>query len=98
VPDPHPIAVVANAIGLGAFATTGAIVATHAGVSAFGGVAIATINAVVGGAVADILLDRAPFVLFEDFYATCAVLGCVPTGPSARSGPVPPRPLHCVRE
>ncbi|WP_226004474.1 trimeric intracellular cation channel family protein [Natrinema salinisoli] len=74
-PDTHPITLVADAIGLAAFATTGAIVATEAGVSAFGVVAIATINAVGGGAVADILLDRAPFILFEDFYASCAVLG-----------------------
>jgi uncharacterized membrane protein YeiH len=74
-PDTHPITLVSDAIGLAAFATTGAIVATDAGVSAFGVVAIATINAVGGGAFADLLLDRAPFILFEDFYASCAVLG-----------------------
>jgi len=74
-PDTHPVTLVADAIGLAAFATTGAIVATDAGVSAFGVVAIATINAVGGGAFADVLLDRAPFILFEDFYASCAVLG-----------------------
>jgi uncharacterized membrane protein YeiH len=74
-PDTHPLTVVADAVGLAAFATTGAIVATDAGVSAFGIVAIATINAVGGGAFADILLDRAPFILFDDFYASCAVLG-----------------------
>ncbi|WP_409348383.1 trimeric intracellular cation channel family protein [Natronorarus salvus] len=74
-PDAHPITLVSDAIGLAAFATTGAIVATETGVSAFGVVAIATINAVGGGAVADILLDRSPFILFEDFYASCAVLG-----------------------
>ena len=74
-PDTHPVTVVADAIGLAAFATTGAIVAAQVGVSAFGVVAIAIINAVGGGSVADILLDRAPFVLFEGFYATCAVLG-----------------------
>jgi uncharacterized membrane protein YeiH len=74
-PDTHPVTLVADAIGLAAFATTGAIVATGTGVSAFGVVAIATINAVGGGAFADLLLDRAPFILFEDFYASCAVLG-----------------------
>jgi len=36
-PETHPIALVADAIGLAAFATTGAIVATEAGVSVFGG-------------------------------------------------------------
>jgi uncharacterized membrane protein YeiH len=74
-PDTHPVTVVADAIGLAAFATTGAIVATEAGVSAVGVIAIAMINAVGGGAVADILLDRAPFILFEGFYASCAILG-----------------------
>ncbi|GAB3663856.1 trimeric intracellular cation channel family protein [Halopiger thermotolerans] len=73
--ETHPLTLVADAIGLAAFATTGAIVATEASVSAFGVVAVATINAVGGGAFADILLDRAPFILFEDFYASCAVLG-----------------------
>ena len=76
-PDDHPVTVVADAIGLAAFATTGAIVATEAGVAAVGVVAIATINAVGGGAFADILLDRSPFILFDDFYATPAVLGGV---------------------
>ena len=74
-PDTHPVTVVSDAIGLAAFTTTGAIVATQAEVSAFGIVAVAAINAVGGGAVADILLDRSPFILFEDFYATCSVLG-----------------------
>jgi uncharacterized membrane protein YeiH len=66
-PDTHPIALVSDAIGLAAFATTGAIVATQANVSAVGVVAIATINAVGGGAVADVLLDRSPFILIDDF-------------------------------
>lgn len=74
-PDDHSITLVSDAIGLAAFTTTGAIVATDAGVSAFGVVAIATINAVGGGAFADILLDRSPFILLDDFYASCAVLG-----------------------
>jgi uncharacterized membrane protein YeiH len=74
-PDEHPVTLVADAVGLAAFATTGAIVATDAGVSAFGVVAVGTINAVGGGALADILLDRSPFILFEDFYASCAVCG-----------------------
>lgn len=74
-PERHPVTVTSDAIGLAAFATTGAIVATEAGISAFGIIAVATINAVGGGAFADILLDRSPFILFEDFYASCAVLG-----------------------
>lgn len=74
-PETHPITIVSDAIGLAAFTTTGAIIATEGGLPVFGVVAIGTINAVGGGAFADILLDRSPFILFEDFYATCAVLG-----------------------
>ena len=74
-PDTHPVTLVSDAIGLAAFATTGAIVATAADLSGVGIVAIATINAVGGGAVADVLLDRSPFILFEGFYASCAVVG-----------------------
>lgn len=74
-PDRHPATQFADAAGLGAFAATGSIVATDAGLSAFGVVAIATINAVGGGALTDLLLDRSPFVLLEDIYAIPAVLG-----------------------
>ncbi|UPW02343.1 TRIC cation channel family protein [Halorussus gelatinilyticus] len=74
-PEDHPVTLASDAVGLAAFATAGSIVATDAGLSSFGVVAIATINAVGGGAFADVLLDRSPFVLFDDFYASCAVLG-----------------------
>ncbi|QLC35170.1 TRIC cation channel family protein (plasmid) [Halarchaeum sp. CBA1220] len=73
--DEHPVTVASDAAGLAAFATAGAIVATDVGVSGFGVVAIAVINACGGGAFADILLDRSPFILVEDFYASCTVLG-----------------------
>jgi uncharacterized membrane protein YeiH len=76
-PETHPATLASDGIGLAAFSTTGAIVATAAGLPAFGVVAVATINAVGGGALADILLDRSPFILFEDFYASCAILGGV---------------------
>ena len=74
-PDDHPVTMLADAVGLGAFATAGAIVATETGTSSFGVIAIATINAAGGGAFADLLLDRSPFILVTDFYASCAVLG-----------------------
>lgn len=74
-PDDHPFTVVADAVGLAAFTTAGAIVAADSGLPGFGVVVIATINAVGGGAIADILLDRTPFIMIDDFYASCAVLG-----------------------
>ncbi|ELZ29388.1 hypothetical protein C474_13399 [Halogeometricum pallidum JCM 14848] len=73
--DTHPLTLFSDAVGLTAFTVTGAIVATQADISVFGVVAIATINAVGGGAIADVLLDRPPFILLDDFYASCAVLG-----------------------
>jgi len=74
-PDDHPVTLLSDGVGLAAFTTAGAIVATDAGLPGFGVVAVATINAVGGGAFADLLLDRSPFILLEDFYASCAVLG-----------------------
>lgn len=74
-PDAHPITQISDAVGLAAFTTTGAIVATDVDLSGFGVAAIAMINTVGGGAFADILLDRLLFILFDDFYASCAVLG-----------------------
>jgi uncharacterized membrane protein YeiH len=74
-PDELRVTLLADAVGLAAFTTSGAIVATQTGVSWVGVVVVATVNAVGGGALADILLDRAPFILLDDFYASCAVLG-----------------------
>jgi uncharacterized membrane protein YeiH len=71
------VVTVPDAVGLAAFAATGAIVGADAGVSAFGVVVLGTLTGVGGGTLTDVLLDRVPFVLYEDFYATCAVAGCV---------------------
>jgi uncharacterized membrane protein YeiH len=72
-----PVVLVPDALGLAAFAATGALVGTDAGVSPFGVVALATLTAVGGGSISDILLSRVPVVLRDDFYATPAVLGGV---------------------
>lgn len=66
-----------DAIGLAAFATTGALVAVGADLSPYGVVVLATVTGVGGGLVSDVLLGNVPFVLVEDFYATCAVVGGV---------------------
>lgn len=73
----HPVFLTSDAIGLSAFAATGALVGVQAGVSPFGIVILATITAVGGGSIADILIGRVPVVLRDDFYATPAVLGGV---------------------
>jgi uncharacterized membrane protein YeiH len=71
----HPAFLVSDAIGLAAFAATGALVGVDAGLSPFGVVTLATVTAVGGGSLADLLVGRPPSVLREDFYATPAVLG-----------------------
>ncbi|WP_225741158.1 trimeric intracellular cation channel family protein [Halorussus halophilus] len=73
----HSLVLLPDAVGLAAFATTGALVATSAGLSPFGVVVLATVTGVGGGLVSDLLLQNVPFVLVEDFYATCAILGGV---------------------
>jgi len=70
-----PALVVPDAVGLAAFAATGALVGVDAGVSSFGVVVLATLTGVGGGTISDVLLDRVPFVLTEDFYASCALIG-----------------------
>ena len=73
----HPAFLLSDAIGLAAFAATGALVGSAAGVSAFGVVVLATLTGVGGGSLADLLLTRVPAVLREDFYATPAAVGGV---------------------
>ncbi len=73
----HPALVGSDAVGLAAFAATGAQVGVEAGLSAFGVVVLATLTGVGGGSLADLLLTRVPLVLREDFYATPAALGGV---------------------
>lgn len=71
----HTAVQLPDAVGLAAFAATGALVGTDAGLSPFGVVVLATLTGVGGGSIADVLLGRVPAVLHEDFYATPAVLG-----------------------
>lgn len=66
---------VSDAVGLAAFAATGALVGTKAGLAPYGVVVLAAVTAVGGGSLADVLLGRVPVVLREDFYATPALVG-----------------------
>ncbi|AAG18881.1 MULTISPECIES: TRIC cation channel family protein [Halobacterium] len=71
----HPVVDVPDAVGLAAFAASGALVGVGADVSPFGVVVLGTTTGVGGGLVSDVLLQRVPFVLTEDLYATCAIAG-----------------------
>ncbi|ADQ67993.1 hypothetical protein C499_16272 [Halogeometricum borinquense DSM 11551] len=70
-----PAFLVSDAVGLAAFAATGALVGAQAGLTPYGIVVLATVTAVGGGSLADLLIGRIPVVLREDFYATPALLG-----------------------
>jgi uncharacterized membrane protein YeiH len=64
-----------DAVGLAAFAATGAIVAWNNGLSAFGVLVSAMLTGTGGGAIRDLLVGRTPGILVDDFYATCALAG-----------------------
>ena len=66
---------VADAIGLATFAAVGSQIADLAGASIVAVVVIATINAVAGGVIRDILCADVPLVLREQIYASAAVVG-----------------------
>ena len=64
-----------DALGLAAFTATGALIAYNDGLSKFGIIAIATITAVGGGVLGDLLCCKIPVILKEDFYASCSIGG-----------------------
>jgi len=74
-PRDSPALLLSDAVGLAAFAATGAAVGLEAGLSPFGVVVVATLTGVGGGSLSDLLLVRVPAVLREDFYATPTVVG-----------------------
>ncbi|MFB6122706.1 MAG: trimeric intracellular cation channel family protein [Haloferacaceae archaeon] len=85
----HTVLLLADAVGLAAFAATGALVGVDAGLSAFGVVTLAALTGVGGGSISDVLLGRVPVVLREDFYATPAVVGGVAFWGAVRLGVAP---------
>jgi uncharacterized membrane protein YeiH len=82
--EEHSLILVPDAIGLAAFATTGAVVAADADLTVFGVVGLATVTAVGGGAIADILVGQTPCVLTEDFMRPVQSLGVSSTGSSGQ--------------
>lgn len=85
-PREAPALLLSDAIGLAAFAATGAAVGIETGLTLFGTVVVATLTGVGGGSLSDLLLVRVPAVLREDFYATPAVVGGVVAWVAAEGG------------
>ena len=66
--------VISDAIGLSSFAITGAIIAIESDSNFLSAVMLAFITAVGGGTIRDVLINRMPFILVSEFYATVALI------------------------
>ena len=65
---------ISDAIGLVSFSITGAIIAIDAGFNFLSVLILAFITAVGGGTIRDILINRVPFILVSEFYATVSLI------------------------
>ncbi len=63
-----------DAVGLSAFALSGAVSAWQSGMNVVGITVLATLTGTGGGMLSDVLRAEIPMVLKEDVYATCAAL------------------------
>jgi len=66
--------IVSDAIGLASFAITGAIIAIESGFNFLSVLILGFITAVGGGTIRDVLINRIPFILVSQFYATVALI------------------------
>ncbi|GAA3576251.1 TRIC cation channel family protein [Amycolatopsis ultiminotia] len=82
----------ADALGLGVFATAGTTVALNEGATVYAACLIGMTSGIGGGAVRDLLLREIPLVLRKEIYAVAALTGavCVGVGHALRlpAGPV----------
>lgn len=74
-PPPGAMFLVADAMGLGFFAMTGAQLTLEAGHSAPIVVVMGTMTGVMGGVLRDVISARVPLILQKDVYATAAIAG-----------------------
>lgn len=72
---PAPLLALAAALGLGAFAAAGALVAIDAGLSFPAAVILAIVTATGGGVLRDLLAAQVPLVLRAEVNATAAGIG-----------------------
>jgi uncharacterized membrane protein YeiH len=76
-PVPGHVLLVADALGLGLFALSGAQIAESGGLSPIIVVLVGTMTGVAGGVIRDLLTAEIPLVLRRDVYATAAIAGVV---------------------
>jgi len=66
--------IISDAIGLVSFAITGAIIAIESDFNFLSVLMLGVITAVGGGTIRDISINRIPFILVSEFYATVALI------------------------
>ena len=66
--------IISNTIGLVSFSITGSIIAIESGFNFLSVLVLAFITAVGGGTIRDVLINRMPFILVSEFYATVALI------------------------
>ena len=76
-PEPGATLLVADALGLGLFAISGARLAENDGMEPLIVVLMGTMTGVTGGVLRDVITARVPLILRQDIYATAAILGIV---------------------
>jgi len=64
---------ISDSIGLVSFSISGSIVALNAGFNIYGVVFLALITAVGGGMIRDVLINKIPFILKENFYGSVSI-------------------------
>jgi uncharacterized membrane protein YeiH len=75
LPPPGDALLVADALGLGLFAMSGAQIAEESRLSPIIVVLMGTMTGVAGGVLRDVLSGRVPLLLQRDIYATAAIAG-----------------------
>ncbi|GAA1971910.1 trimeric intracellular cation channel family protein [Amycolatopsis minnesotensis] len=85
----------ADAIGLGVFATAGTSTALAAGTPVYAACLIGMTTGIGGGAVRDLLLREIPLVLRKEIYAVAALAGAVLVG-VGHALKLPPGPVTVV--
>ncbi|WP_216209846.1 trimeric intracellular cation channel family protein [Amycolatopsis aidingensis] len=85
----------ADAVGLGVFATTGTVIALYEGAPVYTAILIGMTTGIGGGALRDLLLRQIPLVLRKEIYALAALAGAVLVGAGHLLG-LPAAPVTLV--
>jgi uncharacterized membrane protein YeiH len=71
--EKNDLFLISDSIGLVSFSISGSIVALNSGFNIYGVVFLALITAVGGGMIRDVLINKIPFILKENFYGSVSI-------------------------